>query len=319
MVKIAIIGSSGGVAKEVIDVLLATKKHELLLLTRQDTPTTAPTPGTTKIQADYTSVPRLTQILTGVHTILSFIAVTNDPESTIQKNLIDAAIAAGVKRFAPSEWASAGLEQMPWYAYKAETRRYLAEVNREKKILEYTLFQPGLFLNAWTHPYQSAKHVPSIEFPIDFLNRRAILIEGSEDHRFTITTVQDIAHVVARAIDFEGEWPVVGGIRGRTISIEETIALGERIRAPDAPFAIETLSPSDLKAGKITTSWAPRFEHPSIPPEQVEVFSAIILAGVLSAISAGDYESSDEWNRLLPDYEFTQPEEFLAEAWRGKP
>ena len=45
------------------------------------------------------------QILQGVHTVLSFIATQEDPESTFQRNLIDGAVQAGVKRFAPSEWA----------------------------------------------------------------------------------------------------------------------------------------------------------------------------------------------------------------------
>jgi hypothetical protein len=35
---------------------------------------------------------------------LSFIQLLADPENMAQKNLIDAAIVAGVKRFAPSEW-----------------------------------------------------------------------------------------------------------------------------------------------------------------------------------------------------------------------
>jgi hypothetical protein len=44
--------------------------------------------------------------LHGVDTVLSFIVAFEDAEGTIQKNLIDASVAAGVKRFAPSEWAT---------------------------------------------------------------------------------------------------------------------------------------------------------------------------------------------------------------------
>lgn len=67
-----------------------------------------------------------------------------------QKNLIDASIQAGVRRFAPSEWAtyvhkasidlsnkrSAGLENTPWYGFKENTRKYLAELNKNKKVSE---------------------------------------------------------------------------------------------------------------------------------------------------------------------------------------
>ena len=46
------------------------------------------------------------EILRGVHTVLSFIVTALDPGNVSQKNLIDAAIRVGVKRFAPSEWAT---------------------------------------------------------------------------------------------------------------------------------------------------------------------------------------------------------------------
>jgi hypothetical protein len=87
----------------------------------------------------------------------------------------------------------------------------------------------------------------------------------------------------------------------------------------DTPFAIEKLKAQDLESGTWTTSWQPKLDHPSIPPDQVDIFSRIILAGVLLAISADAYNVSDEWNQLLPGYKFTQAEDFLAGVWRGKP
>lgn len=53
---------------------------------------------------DYNNRNELIEALRGVHTVLSFAQLLADPESIAQKNLIDAAIVAGVKRFAPSEW-----------------------------------------------------------------------------------------------------------------------------------------------------------------------------------------------------------------------
>jgi len=46
----------------------------------------------------------LIEALQGIHTVLSFTQPMADPTNTVQKNLIDAAIVAGVKRFAPSQW-----------------------------------------------------------------------------------------------------------------------------------------------------------------------------------------------------------------------
>lgn len=44
--------------------------------------------------------------LEGVHTLLSFVAEQGDINSPIQKALIDAAVGAGVRRFAPCEWST---------------------------------------------------------------------------------------------------------------------------------------------------------------------------------------------------------------------
>lgn len=53
---------------------------------------------------DYKNTKDLTNALRGVHTVLSFIQLLSDPDQKAQRNLIDAAIEAGVKRFAPSEY-----------------------------------------------------------------------------------------------------------------------------------------------------------------------------------------------------------------------
>lgn len=62
--------------------------------------------GATLVAVDYSDSKQLVQILNGVHTVLSFVAEMEDPTSPIQRRLIDASVKAGVKRFAPSEWAS---------------------------------------------------------------------------------------------------------------------------------------------------------------------------------------------------------------------
>lgn len=59
-------------------------------------------------------------------------------------------------------------------------------------------------------------------------------------------------------------------------------------------------------------------DHPSIPIEQLTAFTRIVVAGMLLAMHTGAYHCSDEWNRLLPEYKFTQAEEFLEKEWRGK-
>lgn len=136
---------------------------------------------------------------------------------------------------------------MGWYSYKQNTREYLAELNKDKKVcirrnhanptftyllqvLEYSLFHPGLFTNYFTYPFKSSKYFTLFELSINFHQRRALIREGGEGDIITLTTIQDLARVVALAVDYQGEWPVSGGMRGADISIAELIALGEKIR-----------------------------------------------------------------------------------------
>ena len=44
-----------------------------------------------------------------------------------------------------------------------------------------------------------------------------------------------------------------------------------------------------------------------------------MVGGISLAIGAGAFDVGDEWNRLLPDYEFTDAKVFLKKAWDGKP
>jgi uncharacterized protein YbjT (DUF2867 family) len=63
------------------------------------------TPGATWLGVNYNDKNNLVEALRGIHTVLSFVnQPPADYENNSQKNLIDASIAAGVKRFAPSEY-----------------------------------------------------------------------------------------------------------------------------------------------------------------------------------------------------------------------
>lgn len=54
-------------------------------------------------------------------------------------------------------------------------------------------------------------------------------MEGKECY-FTLTTMNDIANVVAQAVEYTGEWPVVSGIHGTDMSITQLLEIGVRAR-----------------------------------------------------------------------------------------
>jgi hypothetical protein len=86
---------------------------------------------------------------------------------------------------------------------------------------------PGLLINYFTYPHRSVNHFSPFETQIDFDNRRVIIIEGGEDDSIMLTTMQDLANIVALAMEYEHEWPVVGGIKGTDSFVDQLIALGE--------------------------------------------------------------------------------------------
>ncbi|KAK0742086.1 hypothetical protein B0T21DRAFT_408936 [Apiosordaria backusii] len=318
MVKIAV-AAPGQVAREIIEGLVATGKHEITTLARRDLLPEEIVKGTTPVKVDFHKHEELVKALQGVHTVLSFVAPHNDPEATAQKTLIDAAIQAGVKRFAPSEWTVSRFTHIQWNASKLLIRDYLEEKNKNGKVIEYCLFQPGLFTDYHVNENIN-KHLQTNDFlPINFANRR-LLAPGSLEPRFTATTIRDVVNIVVKAVEYEGEWPKIGGIAGETLSLAQELAIGEKIRGKK--FDVEFVDVENLRKGEYNGSWVKPLEHPSLrdlDEETRAAFSKMAFRGFLLALADGDMVVSDEWNRIFPDYKFTGVEEFVSKFWAGKP
>ncbi|KAK5046584.1 hypothetical protein LTR84_007345 [Exophiala bonariae] len=308
MVKIVLAGGTGNLGREILDALIEKGTHELSVFTRSDGAyPDLEKQGVRVLKVNYDDQDGLTAALKGVEVVLSFVVAQSDPEGMAQKNLIDASVAAEVKRFAPSEWASrsgAG----PQYASKDIVSDYLREINKDKRVLEYSLFQLGFFTNYLGSPHKTTKHVQLFNIHVDVENRRAIAPEG-DDLKWTFTTVQDVARVVAEAVDYQGIWPEIGGVNGHTLTNAELLKIVEEIRGP---ISIERVTRADLEAGRLNTTWAPKIEHPSIPPEhRTRELSDKVISRTLLAGLKGSWVVSDEWNKLLPHVKFTKVDEFL--------
>ncbi|KAI0472755.1 NAD(P)-binding protein [Xylariaceae sp. FL0804] len=330
MVTVAIAGGTGQVAGEVIDALMAAKKHDITILSRKEAPAEGSPPGTQWRTVDYSDMRGLVDALVGIDTLLSFVQTLADPGQESQRNLIDAAVAARVRRFAPSEHGSKGFEHMAWSSGKEKIREYLKQVNSSETVLEYTLFQPGLFLDYLAFPHRTARHLAPLQTVFDFAHRRAILpelVDDDDDHVdgndavfVTLTAVADFAAVVARAVDYQaGPWPVDGGIRGARLSLMQILELGERIRG--RPFNVERMRLADLRAGRLEASWGLEARHPAVAADDEAaraMLRAVVVGFLLSSVE-GAWDSSDEMNRLFPDYVFTPVEDFLAKFWDGQP
>ncbi|GKU07437.1 unnamed protein product [Fusarium langsethiae] len=303
MKKVAVVGGSGNLGREVIDEILARGFYEVVILSRGAEVTDLPK-GVAWKQVDYDDESALVDSMKGIDTVLSFLAIFNTNVAfELHKKLINAAIEAGVRRFAPSEWATASNSGVAHYEYKDDVRKYLEEVNSNQ--------QPGFFTDYFGHPRATTKHFGTFYMFADFQNRRAIIPEDG-DAPITLTTVRDMSRLVAQALEYDGVWPTVGGMQGTVTTVSGLIALGEKLRGP---FKIEKISNEALESRNVTTSWYPVVEHHGVPKEMREQVSKGVLVEYATGLKRGVWTVSNEWNKLLPDSEFTSAEGYLKGIW----
>lgn len=75
----------------------------------------------------------------------------------------------------------------------------------------------------------------------------------------------------------------------------------------------------DLEAGNLKTSWTLETRHPSVSEEEAADVLKSVLIGTLLSGAKGAWDVSDAFNQILPDYKFTQIEDFLTKVWEDKP
>lgn len=233
MVHIALAGASGSLGQLLLTHLSTHPSgHRITVLSRSPTPPKPTTPNTTVRIVDYTSLSSLTEALAGVHTVISTLSSLSSGPAQIL--LIQAAAAAGVKRFAPSEWSIhpdlnyditlyTDIKAPSWEAVKTSG-------------MEYTAFENGVFLNymAYGSPKEGAKekafkclqYTPWIFDP----TLDTIEVPGTGEERFAVTEVEDIARVVADVVGRDEIWQQeVSTVVGAVTCFNELIREMERI------------------------------------------------------------------------------------------
>jgi hypothetical protein len=306
------------VATEILRAVIDNPSNQITIFTRSLTPPAPRTSSPANVSyktVDYSNKDDLVKKLKGVDVCLSFLVVHLDDGCKVQKNLIAACIEAGVSRFAPSEWGIKNGSGCPPYKNKDEIAEYLEEINKDKQVLEYTLFQPSIFLDYFAHPSPLSPNLITWPFFLDFENRRAMILD-SGDQPIVLTAISDISKVLALAIADERPWPAVGGIVGTRTTINKLLEIGKKVRG--GKWKEEILKGEDIEKGELKSSWVPLMSHPVIPREDREKFSIEFVIMFLQGISNGAWNVSDELNQRYPDFEFQSAESYLGKAWEGK-
>lgn len=233
MVKVAIAGATSSVGRSIVEAIAATKKHDLVVLSRRPAPLFEFTGiAYDHKTVDYTDSASLQRALAGVHTVI-LAHWDNDPAVFIASSLaiLAAAVAAGAERFVPSEFATRGLPDDVLEAYRAKA--VIADAVR-KSGLEYTIFECGFFLNYLGTGTPGQGYMGPFKPLIDVENCTATFV-GDGNYHTVQTHGDDVGKFVAASLDLD-RWPAVSRMAGDRKTVNEIIALAEAVRGTSVLF-----------------------------------------------------------------------------------
>ena len=243
MVTVALAGATTGFGLTILRTFIHLNqdyRHKIVLLSRSPQPEFAKQ-GIDVRPVDYSNHVELVKALEGVHTLLSTIGGSLTGLLDAQLNLIKAAEEAGVKRWAPSEYAGKAYEGVDLYRPKA----VVWEATQKSK-LEYTRFSCGLFMSliatgtpkpptevgkregAKTGEEEALSGLRPWNFVVNIRAGTADFA-GDGSAPMVWTDMRDIANFVWNALDME-KWPADLGMRGDVKSYTEIVAMFEEVQ-----------------------------------------------------------------------------------------
>ncbi|UKZ49229.1 hypothetical protein TrVGV298_003474 [Trichoderma virens] len=294
MVTVAIAGGGSAMASNIIAAILATKKHQLVILSRSPRPELEEQGAIVKI-VDYSSHEQLTNALQGVHTVLSCIWAYGPAVGTLQIALLEAAKEAKVKRFVPSEWSIPAYDQVAYYKSKEPVWEAV-----KRSGLEYTRFINGLWMNVWAPGAPRDEVVARAgyqgpPFLLD-INSGSITIPGDGSGVISVTDMRDVGKYAAASLDFE-KWDEDSVIVGDKFTVNELV---DKIQKTTG----KSLSKSYLSLDAINAVIA---GNPDPATLMIHEFFKII--------AEGEYDLTPTVNQKVPEVVPLKVEEFLATHW----
>ena len=142
--KVTLVGGSGRLGTFILDKVLASNQFDVQVVKRTGSLSTYAA-GTKVVEADFTDLESVKAAFYGQDAVVSIVGDAGVPS---QKLLVDAAIAAGVKRFLPSNYgsnmANPNSRKLPVFAQKVMVEDYLIEKSKTTA-LTYSFVYVGSF------------------------------------------------------------------------------------------------------------------------------------------------------------------------------
>ncbi|UPK95236.1 hypothetical protein LCI18_006171 [Fusarium solani-melongenae] len=309
MAILAVAGGTGDVGRTLVEELVQSGKHKVIVLCRK-TPATAIS-GTEYAETDYDDIEGTAKMLDNnkVDTVISALTIAG-PSAHAQLNLIAAADKSStVYRFIPSEYAG--------YVPKGDEAAlnnpmtsplvHAAEA-LDKSGLKYTRIAIGMFMD-----YMGLPHIPSHlrNFPwaFDFPSRRAV-VSGTGNELLTMTYSKDLARFVARLVE-EDEWAEWTFISGSDVTQNQIVAIAEKAIGDKLAVTYDTLE--ELKLGKATVLFP-----------DAESYGGMDTMGMMAMLGVSVVEGEmllpkeGRLNDRFPEIQTTSIDDLIARAWTGK-
>lgn len=188
---------------------------------------------------DYTSHASLVAALKDIDTVLSVVLIPGPEFITYQLNLLNAAIDAGCRRFAPSEFALC--EQAQAQVDLLKPKNVVWEVVKGKvdeRLIDAARFPCGMFMNylgigiGGEKEKEARAGFAEGAFLVHLDAEPAYVVvpvrEDGSSSRLTLTDIRDVGRFVAAALEIE-EWGGRElGMAGDTVNFDELVRLCEK-------------------------------------------------------------------------------------------
>lgn len=175
--------------------------------------------GVTITEVDLTDIATLTKTLQGATTLVSALQGLREVIVNVQNNLLQAAIAADVKRFIPSDFSLDFTKTEPGTNRNLDLRREF-HVKLDESGIQWTSVLNGAFMELLT-----GGKIPMIND-----NWQRIMYFGSATQKLDFTTVPDVAAYTAAVAADPSPTPRFLRIAGQSISAEDLGKIASRLK-----------------------------------------------------------------------------------------
>ena len=290
---IAVAGATGALGQRVVHALLARGATVRALVRRTSDPARVgplEAAGATIVVLD--DGPSNARLLEGATCLVSTLAGLREQVVDAQSALLDAAVAAGVPRFIPSDFSADFTRLSPGENRNLDLRREF-HGRLDRAPIEATSILNGMFADVLATP-----HSPFI----DFASRR-VNYWGSPDQKLDFTTMDDTAAFTAAAA-LDGTTPKVLRIAGDQVSPREMAIAASQ--ALDGTFTLFRLGTVDELGRKIVEA------RQADPDAETNVYAPFQLMQYTHNMVSGRAKLEAVDNDRYPGATWTRVQDLLA-------